>query len=615
MVDIIKLLPENVANQIAAGEVIQRPASAVKELMENAVDAGATRIDLVIKDAGRTLIQVSDNGCGISATDMERCIQRHATSKIRSTEDLFAIRTLGFRGEALASIASVAQLEIRSRQHGEDIGNLIEAEGSRITGKSEVATPVGSIFMVKNLFFNVPARRKFLKSNTAEMRHILEEFCRVALVRTGISFSLHHNGKTIHKVNEGNTLQRIAALFGRSYREKLLEVELNTDQFSVYGYVGKPEHARKTRGEQYFFANGRYFRHPYLHHAVLNAFQELIPESSHPIYFLFMEVDPASVDVNIHPTKTEIKFQDEKMIYGMLRSAVREAIGKSSAMPSIDFDREKSFELPPGMEDRPVRPPEIKVDPDFNPFKQGHSKLSASERQKRERWAEMFSTSERMNFRENTEGEGDPGRDVPSGEEGIKYENIFQIKGTYIVSSLKNGLLVMHQQRAHEKILFERFMASFRIRKSITQKQLFPVTVHFSPADASILKELTDELSTIGFEVREMGGNSFVIDGIPSDIGDQDTQAVLEAFLESYKEGREQNKEQDVITAKAMARSLAVKSGQKLRIEEMHALVDGLFACPAPESSPDGKPTLMILRTDDLDQRFYQDINKERRIK
>lgn len=607
MVDIIHVLPERVANQIAAGEVIQRPASAVKELMENAVDAGATRIDLIIKDAGRTLIQVNDNGCGMSKGDLLHCVQRHATSKIHSAEDLFAIRTLGFRGEALASIASVSHLEVKTRQHGEELGHTLNVEGTDVHQVTESAGPQGTSISIKNLFFNVPARRRFLKSNSAEMRHILEEFNRVALVRPDLAFSLQHNGKMILNLAPGKTLHRIIGLFGDQYREKMLNVDLKTDHLKLSGYIGKPEYARKTKGEQYFFANQRYIRHPYLHHAVINAFQELIPDNAHPAYFLFIEVDPASIDVNIHPTKTEIKFQDEKLVYGMLRSAVRETLGKSGSMPSLEFDAERSFQLPYGMMDREPKSPQIKFNPDFNPFEQSRKDLSDKERNNREKWTELFSQpqnhSSDAEYLNQQATRGNPEEESTAAVR-MEYEGIFQLLGSYIISTVKSGLLIVHQQRAHERVLFERFMASLKTKKALVQKQLFPINIHLLPNDASLMKDLLEEIRLIGFDIREMGGDTFIVDGIPSDSVDKDIQSVIEGFLQAYKEGTEQSNGQDVNTAAAMARSLCIKPGQILQKEEMHALIDNLFACSAPETSPDGKPSLRIIRGDELMERF-----------
>lgn len=607
MLDIIHLLPENVANQIAAGEVIQRPASAVKELLENAVDSGANRIDLILKDAGKGLIMVTDNGCGMSKGDLERCILRHATSKIHQAADLFAIRTLGFRGEALASIASIAHLEIKSRRHNDETGFVLEVEGSEIKNLRETAGQEGTSVSVKNLFYNVPARRKFLKSNSAELRHILEEFYRVALVRPEVAFSVHHNERLLHKLIASNMLQRITSLFGDVLRERLLPVKLDTEFLKIQGYIGKPENVRKTKGEQYFFANQRFIRHPYLHHAVMNAYQDLIPDSTHPTYFLFMEVDPGSIDVNIHPTKTEIKFQDEKMIYGMMRSAVREALGKSAAMPSLDFDAERSFELPPEMRHQAVKVPQIKIDPDYNPFRSADRQLSDRERHNRERWTELFSSGAPQ---EMFPPDSPLLPEQPNNEQAAPKSNypeqgkVFQLFNTYIAAPMKSGLLLVHQARAHQKILYERFLTSIRDAQYGSQQQLFPLTLHFTPNEAALLLDLMEDPGLPGFDIRDMGGGSFVVDGAPADLRNNNIQYLLESLLESYKEGLEQKRDKDVSAARAMARSLAIKRGDKLQPEEMHAIIDDLFACPLPEQGLDGKACLRILKEDELNQSF-----------
>ncbi|MBE0640887.1 MAG: DNA mismatch repair endonuclease MutL [Bacteroidales bacterium] len=605
--DIISVLPDNVANQISAGEVIQRPASAVKELLENAVDSGADRIDVVIKDAGRTLIQITDNGCGMSQGDALRCIQRHATSKIHSAEDLFAIRTFGFRGEALASIASVAQVELRTRRHGEELGTTLIIEGSEVIESSKGAMPEGTTVAVKNLFFNVPARRKFLKSNTAEFRHILEEFYRVCLVQPDIAFSLHHNGQAIHKLPPNKLLHRIIGVFGEQYRERMLPVNLSTEQFSVAGFVGKPEFARRTKGEQYFFANQRFIRHPYLHHAVMGAYHDLIPENAFPAYFLFMEVHPSTIDVNIHPTKTEIKFQDERMVYGMLKSAVRETLGKSGAMPSLDFDVERSFELPSGMDERPLKQPTVRINPDFNPFHAQVPGLSERDRHNRERWTQLFSPADNRSEHFSDNNIQNPVDTLPSAgklSETSGFDRLFQIQGTYIITPVKSGLLVVHQQRAHERILFERFLAALKTSRSLSQQQLFPVNLHLPPADAMLLREVMEDLRTFGLDIREMSGDTFVVDGIPTDSRENDVQSLVDAFLEGYKSGTGHSQERQPTAAKALAKSMAVKVGLPLRNEEMHALIDDLFACAIPDTAPDGKPCLLIIKTEELSERL-----------
>ncbi|MBP7849007.1 MAG: DNA mismatch repair endonuclease MutL [Lentimicrobiaceae bacterium] len=607
MPDLIHVLPDHVANQIAAGEVVQRPASVVKELMENAVDAGATTIDLIVKDAGRTLVQVTDNGCGMTENDAVRCFQRHATSKILAAEDLFAIRTMGFRGEALASIAAISQLELKTRRAEDDLGVMVEIDGGKIMNKSAVACAAGTTISVKNIFYNLPARRKFLKSNTAELRHIVEEFIHIALIRTNIQLSLFHNGKNIYKLAPSPLKQRIIALFGQAYKERLIPVHLETDYLKVDGYIAKPEFSRKTRGEQYFFANKRFIRHPYLHHSVVSAYQDLIAENTFPAYFLMLDVHPASLDVNIHPTKTEVKFEDEKMIYAMLRSAIRQALGQHNLMPSLEFDRERSFELPPGMAQRTPVIPQIKINPDYNPFENTDLK-SERDRRNRQEWMRLFSTADRHDALLGSESKT-PADDHEEAESSPSTHQedrqaILPIQDRYIITGMKSGVLIIHQKRAWERIYYELLAERYASHHGYSQQQLFPQTISLPPADASILRELIPDLTVLGFEIRELSGDDFIVDGVPEEINQDDIAALMDGFIQEYKDGLEPAAGARSLLIKALAVNLARQEKPVRDAEGMYTLIDRLFACEAPEKTPSGKVCYILMNQETLDKHF-----------
>lgn len=607
MSNIIKLLPDSVANQIAAGEVIQRPASAVKELLENSVDAGGTKISLLIKDAGKTLIQVTDNGCGMSAIDVRMCFERHATSKITKAEDLFAIHTLGFRGEAMASIAAIAQLEVKSRSNGDELGNCLRIEGSKVLSQEPCPCPNGTTIKVKNLFFNVPARRNFLRSNNAETRHILEEFNRVALINPEIAFSLAHNGKVVYNLTKGSLKSRIVAIYGKVYDQRLLSVAQNTDLLSITGFIVKPEFAKKTRGEQYFFVNQRYIKHPYLNHAVINAFSELLPGDSFPSYFLNIEVNPADIDINIHPTKTEVNFKDSKYVYAVLQAAVKQSVGMHSLTPTIDFDVdlsiESAFQAPArGM----VKQPEIQVNPDYNPFNIGKdtfissgSRGFVSRKPADQNWEKLFLPDRKDN---------EPGTNsletpisIPV-QEGIAPLSFFQIQRKLIICNVRSGIMLIHQQRAHERILYERFLKQMQGQKHTSQQQLFPVDIHFSPEDASIVGELQDLLKVLGFMLETSESNGFIIKGIPSDLQDENVRVSLEKIIEDYKKQRtDLGIDKPIRLARAMAAQFSIKPGKKLSKEEMANLFDNLFACQVPEQAPDGSKIIGIVSNEILE--------------
>lgn len=604
MPDLIHVLPDQVANQIAAGEVVQRPGSVVKELMENAVDSGASVIEVIIKDAGRTLVQVLDNGCGMSEGDATRCFLRHATSKIQASEDLFAIRTMGFRGEALASIGAVAQVELKTRRHGEEYGTMVEVDGGKIQKASACSMKEGSSIAVKNLFFNLPARRKFLKSNTAELRHIVEEFTRVALIRPELSFSLYHNGKNMYKLMPGHLKHRIISLFGQGYKERLIPVTLETEQLKVSGFVGKPEFARKTKGEQFFFANKRFIRHPYLHHSVVAAYQELIPENAFPAYFLLLEVNPSSLDVNIHPTKTEVKFEDEKLIYAMLRSAVRQALGMFNMMPSLDFERERSFELPPDMAEKPVKSPSIQINPGYNPFEAGHF-TSEKDRRNRQEWMRLFSPADRDETMISSPigSHGQEEHEVLDSRISER-QPILSFRETYIVTTLKTGILVIDQHRAWERILFDQLYQRYSSEQMASQQQLFPLSLDLPHGDASLLRELLPELKLLGFDIRELSGEGFILDGIPSMVDQQDIEGLIDGFLQAFKESGEQSTERSVHLIKSMALSLARQKTSLKEIDPMYALIDQLFACEVPGLTPSGLPVFAVITDEDLARLF-----------
>lgn len=610
MSDIIRLLPDSVANQIAAGEVIQRPASAAKEMLENAIDSGADAIELIIKDSGKTLIQIIDNGCGMSPTDARMSFERHATSKIKEAADLFKIHTFGFRGEALASIAAIAHVELKSRRHEDELGTQILIEGSSFKSQQPCACSAGTSISVKNLFYNVPARRNFLKSDQAEMRHILEEFQRVVLVNPQIAFGLTSNGKVLFKLPAANLKQRISNVFGSNFHEKLLAVNQDSDVVNITGFVGKPENAKRTKGEQYFFANQRYIRHPYLNHAVEDAFKELIPDGHFPTYFLYLQVDPSTIDINIHPTKTEVNFQDHQTIYAMLRSAVKQAIGRFSLSSTLDFEAEQSFQtfFP---KDRPVVMPGIHVDTEFNPFaknKQPELRLSPDLREDKTSargWEQLFELPSPQN-----QSPAEENKTLTIGsdfEQEQTSRGFMQLNGRYIVSRVKSNLMVVDQQAAHERVLFEKFTERVELKKAHSQQLLFPLTVNLSASDAELVSELTGEFFSIGFQIEHFGGNSFIIQGVPADLHAENVQMLFESVLETYKHnqlGLKIDKQQNLL--RSMARNMAIKPGKSMLPEEMQSLLDDLFSCQVPNISPSGRNIILMISTDEIEKRFGQ---------
>ena len=613
MNDIIRLLPDSVANQIAAGEVVQRPASAVKELLENTIDAGATDIKLIIKDSGKLLIQVTDNGCGMSERDARMCFERHATSKIQKADDLLAIRTLGFRGEALASIASIAQVELKTKRHEDEIGTSIMVEGTEFKGQSPVNCQNGTTVSVKNLFFNVPARRNFLKSNTLELKYIIEEFFRVALVNPDIAFTFYNQDKIQFQLPTGNLKQRIINLYGTSYTQRLIPVEQQTDLVNISGFIGKPEFAKKSRGEQYFFTNGRYMNSPYLHHAVEGAFWELIPDDSVPSYYIYMEVDPQTIDVNIHPTKTEINFQDIKSIYAILHAAVKQAIGKFSLSPTLDFETEPSMTIPYIPASQPVKQPVITVNPDYNPFeKKTQPQTSFSFPQKNppsiQGWRDLYETmppSAGISEHPGTEVEI-PGQlwDAAEVANECSTQGI-QVQNSFLVTHTKSGIIIIDQQHAHERVLYERFLEENRLEESPGQHQLIPQTITLSPDDAQVFQEWQSYFRELGFEIDHFGKDSYIVRSIPVNMEATDVRMFIESVLESLKSpGPDHKMNERQLLAKTLAKKLSVKRGKRLHQEEIDSLIETLFACQTPGVSPDGKQTMMVVSYNELNRKF-----------
>ena len=599
--DIIKLLPDSVANQIAAGEVIQRPASVVKELMENALDAGATQIDLVIKDSGKTMITVIDNGCGMSETDARLCFERHATSKIKKAEDLFSIRTMGFRGEALASIAAVAQVELMTRRKEDELGTKILIEGSVVKEQLPKPMSVGTNFTVKNLFFNIPARRNFLKSNEVEMRHITDEFFRVSMMNPQVGFSLTNNDKELYHLPKGNLKQRIVGLCGKDYDKKIIPVQQETETATINGFIVKPEFLRKTRGEQYFFVNKRFIKHSYLHHAIENAYQELIPKDCFPGYFIDIDIDPKEIDINIHPTKTEVNFQDVKLVYAILHSAARKAIGQNNLSPMLDFDvtPDLGFDFGEASRmDRPVIEPKIDYNPSFNPFKtQQQTRHSSGD------WRIMY---EESNDTVSSNINKISSFDDTSKTNVVENNNLYlQLQQSYIITTMKSGLLVVDQHLAHMRILYEKFLREMDNCVEASQQELFPQHITLGPNDASLLKEIMPDLENIGFRIQQMNNSTFVINGTPADSKNNDAVALLEKILDMYKTNLVDLKlDKKLNLARSLASQLAIKSGQSLTSIEMRDLIDRLFGCAVSEISPDGKKIYTILNVNELKTRL-----------
>lgn len=612
MSDIIQLLPDSVANQIAAGEVIQRPASVVKELVENALDAGATEITVHVKDAGRTLIQINDNGCGMSPTDARMAFERHATSKITSANDLFCIRTMGFRGEALASIAAIADVELRTKKVEDEVGTFIHIIGSEVKAQEATACNNGTGFMIKNLFYNVPARRKFLKGNTTEIKHIIWEIQRIAIPNPEIKISLFHNNSPIYELSKTNHRKRLVDLFGKAINQSLVQVNEETSLVKIYGFIGQPKFARKTIGEQFFFVNGRFIRHPYFHKAVMQAYQQLLPPDAFPSYFLFLETDPANIDINVHPTKTEIKFENDRDIWQIIHAAVRESLGKHNVVPSIDFDQSGSIDIPVPLKSSDQIPfPEIQINHNYNPFDTGktHSMGSSGriqpDKKNLDRWEDLYTgTQLKLKPVDETEPRNDDLLYLqPVGQ--FSGKKTLQLKQKYILTPVKSGLMVIDQKRAHERILFEKFMEVLKSESVASQQLLFPQTIELNPADSAILLNILPELLSLGFDIREFGKNTFIISGTPGVLDVSSPELIVEKLLEEYKnspvDARSKAKEQIAIS---LAKASALDYGTDLKQEEIDHLIDQLFACSTPNFSPDGKKVLTIIPTTDIEKSF-----------
>jgi DNA mismatch repair protein MutL len=615
--DIIQLLPDAVANQIAAGEVIQRPASVVKELVENALDAGASEIIINIKDAGKTLIQISDNGCGMSPTDARMAFERHATSKIRSANDLFCIRTMGFRGEALASIAAIADVELRTKRAEDEVGTLIHIVGSELKTQEPAGCNSGTNFSIKNLFFNVPARRKFLKANSTELKNIIWEIQRIALPNPDIRISLFHNGSAIYELPKANHRIRIVDVFGKGLNQSLVNVDEDTSIVKIYGFIGQPKFARKTMGEQFFFVNGRYMRHPYFHKAIMQAYEQLLPPATFPSYFLFLELDPGTIDINVHPTKTEIKFENERDIWPIIHAAIRESLGKYNVVPSIDFDQSGSIDIPiPKKSGEEIRFPDIQIDHSYNPFDTdksvsggSYSPSFSSPKEKRnvDNWEDLYEgTQLKIKPEEQYLETFKSTEDLYARTlEQFSGKKVLQLKQRYVLTPVKSGLMVIDQKRAHERILFERFMDVLKSDSVASQQQLFPQTIELNPADSALLKTILDDLLSLGFDIREFGKDTFIINGTPGVLDINSPELIVEKLLEEYKNSpvnaRAKAKEQ---IAMSLAKASALDYGKSLKQEEVDHLIDNLFACSTPNFSPDGKKVLTIIPIEDIEKSF-----------
>jgi len=616
MPSIIQLLPDHVANQIAAGEVVQRPASVVKELLENAVDAKATEIKLIVKDAGKTLIQVIDNGIGMNVTDARMCFERHATSKIRIAEDLFSLHTKGFRGEALASIAAIAHVEMKTRQADEELGTHIIIEGSKFVSQDVAVLPKGTSFAVKSLFFNIPARRNFLKSDTVEFRHVIDEFERVALAHPNIAFILYHNGSEMFNLPSGNSRQRIVGIFGGRTNEKLVPVNETTEIVGITGFVCKPEFAKKNRGEQFFFVNNRFIKSGYLHHAVMAAYEGLLKDGCQPGYFLFLDVPPNTIDINIHPTKTEIKFDDEHALYAILRSAIKHSLGQFNVAPVLDFERDANLDTPYSYEQREAVMPGVVVDRSFNPFaeekpvKSGSGSFAAPSFRRSEKmpsWESFYTglpASEEvavMNF-ESDEVTGSLFND--NDVEQVVHKT-YQIHKKYIVSPIKSGMVIIDQKRAHQRILYEQFLTNITIKHAASQQLLFPLVMYYNQSELDLLREMREALENTGFVFAEFNHDHVVVSGLPVNVTESEVSILLEELINDLQqEVPDSSFSQSDSIAKSMARSLAVKTGTQMTEKEQEAMVNALFACKEPDVSPFHKPTFITVSVEDLDKRF-----------
>ena len=614
MSGIIQLLPDHVANQIAAGEVVQRPASVVKELLENAVDAKASDIKLIVKDAGKSLVQVIDNGNGMNVIDARLCFERHATSKIKSAEDLFALHTKGFRGEALASIAAIAHIELKTRPQDEELGTHIVIEGSKFISQDVAVLPKGTSFSVKNLFFNIPARRNFLKSDTVEFRHIIDEFQRVALAHPSIHFTLYHNASEMFNLPSSNSRVRIVNVFSGKTNEKLVPVNEDTDIVAIRGFVGKPEFAKKNRGEQFFFVNDRYIRSGYLHHAIMAAYEGLLKDGCQPSYFLYLTVPPHAIDINIHPTKTEIKFDDEQALYAMLRSSVKHSLGQFNVSPILDFDRDSNLDTPYNFQNKNASVPTVQFDKSYNPFSDNkvnnhYSHQHVAKRHENAGWESLYVGLETDVLIDQNEAEFELEEVTASLFEDSDIETqinrTYQIHRKYIVSPIKSGMVIIDQQRAHQRVLYEQFLTNMTVHQASSQQLLFPLNLYFSLPEIELIGELKTSLANTGFIFESTHTDHVVISGLPVNVSESEVSIVLEQLVSDLQDGiPDSSFSQNDSIAKSMSRSLAVKTGTYLTEKEQENLVNGLFACKDPNVSPFQKPTFITMRVEDLDKKF-----------
>ncbi|WP_299437361.1 DNA mismatch repair endonuclease MutL [uncultured Aquimarina sp.] len=625
MSDIIQLLPDHVANQIAAGEVVQRPASVVKELLENAIDAKATHIKLIIKEAGKTLIQVIDDGMGMSVTDARLSFERHATSKIKTAEDLFQLDTKGFRGEALASIAAIAHVELKTKQEDDEVGTEIKIEGSEVTSQEVCVVPKGTSISVKNLFYNIPARRNFLKSNTVELRHIIDEFHRVAMVHSDIKFDMYHNNSEVFSLPISNCRQRIVHIFGGKTNEKLVPVDEETDLVSITGFVCKPEYAKRTRGEQFFFVNNRFIKSAYLNHGVNSAFEGLLKEKTHPSYFIYLTVDPTSIDINIHPTKTEIKFDDEHALYAMLRSTIKHSLGQFNVAPVLDFNRDSSMDTPYEYKSKIVKTPTIEVDRSFNPFKEEKKEDSS-----------FSSTKSYTSFKKESAGSWEnlyagldtteiPSKPTESDFSSIQFESAevtgslfngdqqaelehnttYQLRRKYIVTTIKSGMVIINQHRAHQRVLYEEVLRNITMASAVSQQLLFPLKLSFSKQEIELLKSVREHLENTGFVFGEIAGEEVSISGIPTVTTESEVSVLLEKLVSDIEqEVPDSGFSLTDLLARSISGSIAVRTGVDLAKEQQQHIVNSLFACTEPTVTPDNKPTFITLTVDDIDKKF-----------
>ncbi|MFV1450124.1 DNA mismatch repair endonuclease MutL [Maribacter sp. HS] len=616
MADIIRLLPDHVANQIAAGEVVQRPSSVVKELMENAIDAGATDIQLIIKDGGKTLIQVVDNGKGMSGTDARLSFERHATSKIQKAEDLFNLHTKGFRGEALASIAAIAHVEMLTKTEDDDIGTKIKIEGSKIVSQEVVVAPKGTSMLVKNLFFNIPARRNFLKSDQVEYRHITDEFHRISLAHPQVAFSFYNNGSDVFQLPANEFRKRIVHIFGRKTDEKLVPVEEETQVVKISGYILKPEFAKKSRGEQFFFANNRFIKSPYLHHAILGAFEGVIRPGTHPGYFLNLEVNPGTIDINIHPTKTEVKFDDEHTLYAMLKSTVKHSLGQFNVVPALDFEQDQNLDTPYSYKNKQVGIPQVVVDASFNPFEttvktsKGNNSTGNYKKPKVEGWENLYAgleTKVESNV-SHLEFESEVVNSSIFDDEKESIEpttTTFQLRKKFIITTIKSGMVVINQSRAHQRVLYENFLKNITIKEAVSQQLLFPLTLSFSPGEMNILKEIKDNLCTVGFVFGDLDDEGVEIKGVPVLVAESEVQMIMEQLMSDFQqEVPGDSFSQSDMLAKTLAKTLSVKTGESLDEFSQVKLVNDLFACKETTLSPFNKKVYVTITENDIERKF-----------